>query len=108
MYSVQELAHTLRRCHARVDAAADAALLAAICLGLPVAEIALIAGCSQKTIYRRLHLTAERALDPTGYRPSRDLLRTWAELHADCCARQAFRLIRDDAVAEKLSHLRRA
>lgn len=73
-------------------------LIAAICVGWAPPDIAAASGRSAKSVYRHIRELACHVLDPVGFEPTRDFLRTWAELHPACCCAPAFHLISENRV----------
>ncbi len=73
-------------------------LIAAICMGWPPKAMARTGARSERSVYRHLQALTEHVLDPTGVEPTRDFLRTCAELHSACCTAPAFALIKGNRV----------
>ena len=73
-------------------------LVAAICVGWAPPDIAAASGRSSKSVYRHMRELACNVLNPVGFEPTRDFLRTWAELHGTCCCAPAFKMIRENRI----------
>ncbi len=103
MYQVHEVLGPLHERHVHDLNPYQQHLVAAICVGWTAATIAEGLGVSPKSLYRHVHELAAHVLDPTGVEATREFLRSWAELQADCCTAEAFRLIKEDRIFEKMS-----
>lgn len=106
MQQPREVLRTLGGHHVRDLNDHQQSLIAAICVGWAPPDIAAASGRSAKSVYRHIRELACHVLDPVGFEPTRDFLRTWAELHATCCAAGCFQLIAGDAVFAKISQTR--
>lgn len=103
MHQPGEVLRVLARRHVRGLDDYQQRLIAAIGVGRAPPDIAAASGRSSKSVYRHIRELACHVLDPVGFEPTRDFLRTWAELHATCCCAGAFRMLADDAVFAKNS-----
>lgn len=98
MHQPGEVLRVLGKHHVRGLNDYQQRLIAAICVGWAPPDIAAASGRSSKSVYRHMRELACHVLDPVGFEPTRDFLRTWAELHATCCCAQAFHLISENRV----------
>jgi hypothetical protein len=98
VYQPREVLRLLGGRHARDLTDYQQRLIAAICVGWTPQDIAAASGRSPKSVYRHIRELACHVLDPVGFEPTRDFLRTWAELHATCCCAPAFHLISKNRV----------